>query len=132
MNLATQIVAIFVLVTMGLILNLFGITHYSDHYFMGILLAGATLIGITPGVFKPITDRYAAWKKKREWPAEEHIEYIRQIIRTDSEWLGHDPTARAITERYLKVLQKDWYQQPHPWIADFRSQIGLDPDYKKE
>lgn len=132
MNLASQIIAIFVLVAMGVTLNLFGITHYSNHYFLGILVAGTTLIVFTPGFFKPITDRYAAWKKKREWPPEAHIEYIRQVIRTDSEWLGHDPTARAITERYLKLLQKDWYQQSHPWIDEFRKQIGLDPYSKKE
>ena len=67
------------------------------------------------------------WKRKRKWNVELQLYHLRVMIMDDNRWLAHDKTASELTERYLKMLDDKWEQQPQEDISSFRKRIGLDP-----
>lgn len=72
------------------------------------------------------------WKRKRKWNAELQLYHLRIEVMSDLRWLGHDPIARELTERYLKMLDDKWEQLSVENISDFRRRIGLDPNYNRK
>lgn len=75
---------------------------------------------------------FKEWRRKRKWNAELQLHYLRIEVMSDARWLAHDNTARELTERYLKMLDDKWESQPREDIRDFRTRIGLDPNYNRE
>lgn len=80
-----------------------------------------------------LIDRFVKlWKDKMrraKWPAERQIEWMAIHVREDHQWLCHDPVARAITERHLEMLQREWQTVSVESISEFRKRIGLRPEH---
>jgi hypothetical protein len=70
--------------------------------------------------------RFRKWRKRRYW-ARFQLDYLRMMVSEDARWLAHDPTARALTERYEAMLRDDWYTGTSLPISTLRTQLGLDP-----
>lgn len=69
------------------------------------------------------------WLKKRrdrQWTAELQLEHLRIMVQEDHRWLANDPTASALTERYLAALAPDWFRRTHTGSGTFRRELGMD------
>ncbi len=71
----------------------------------------------------------ARWRRKRRWPVEMQIEYLRALVNEDARWMAHDPIVSALCERYQAALLDDWESQPIEGVSNFRRRIGLEPRY---
>lgn len=67
------------------------------------------------------------WRRKQIWSPDKQLYELRIQVQEDSRWLAHDPVARELTERYLRMLDDRWESQPREFIWKFRERIGLDP-----
>lgn len=74
---------------------------------------------------------YKAWRKRRYWKAR-HLEFLRAMIDDDYRWLAHEPLARKLADRYKRAASNNWYTLSHEPISDFRTRLGLDPDYNNK
>lgn len=77
---------------------------------------------------KKVIKLWREWRRKREWNAELQLYHLRVMVSSDNRWLAHNPIARELTERYLRMLADNWESQPQEDVSQFRERIGLDPN----
>lgn len=83
-------------------------------------------------VFKLIRGYFKGLLLRRQWPMSQQLDELRNVLWQDSRWMAHDPKVAALTERYLDLLQPDWYKRVVVPVHIFRKQLGCDPHEKKE
>jgi hypothetical protein len=62
------------------------------------------------------------------WLPDEQLRALREVVLADHRILGHNHLARAMTERYLALLQDDYSRRSHLSPRAFAQQVGLDPE----
>lgn len=96
------------------------------------LLAAALAVCIGLLAYRqPLALAWAMWRHKRRWPQSLQVECLRVALLSDNRWLASDPTARALTDRYLAMLADDWMSVSHEDTAQMRQRLDLDP-YRAE
>lgn len=83
-------------------------------------------------MLKLIAGYFKARMLRHQWPTSQQLDQLRNVILADSRWMSHDPKVAALTERYLDLLQPDWYARVVVPVHIFRKKIGCDPHEKKE
>jgi hypothetical protein len=73
-----------------------------------------------------LIDQFKAWRKRRYW-AQQHMDFVKRMVREDWRWLGTDHIANEMATRYLYATEDDWYSIAHEPIDKFRTRLGLDP-----
>ena len=76
-----------------------------------------------------IAGLWANYKRRRYWTAERQLENLRNMVQGDHQWLAHNKVADALTARYLAALEPDWMSRVHSCHANFRREIGLEPQH---
>lgn len=71
-------------------------------------------------------NRQAA-KRDAKWTPQMQMEHLRLMIQQDARWMAHVHIVDALTSRYLKALQPDWFRQIHVSSDNLRRQLKLDP-----
>jgi hypothetical protein len=64
----------------------------------------------------------------RRWKAYDQLKNLEEVIQQDRRWLAHDRKSRALTERYLALLQPDWEKQYCVHSSDLRTDLNLQPN----
>jgi hypothetical protein len=70
--------------------------------------------------------RFRQWRECRRW-AREQIPHLLTLLHEDSRWMASDPTAAALTARYLDALREDWYRVQFDGVSELRDRLGLNP-----
>jgi hypothetical protein len=87
-----------------------------------LALSSSAVLGVVRGWWR-------AWRHRRYWTAERQLENLRNMVQGDHRWLAHDKVADALTTRYLAALAPDWMSRVHACPANFRREIGLEPQH---
>lgn len=78
-------------------------------------------------MLKLIKGYFKARLLRRQWPLSQKLDQLRNVIWADARWMAHDPKVAALTERYLALLEPDWYTKEVEPVHIFRKKIGCDP-----
>jgi hypothetical protein len=70
--------------------------------------------------------RLKAWRERRYWQ-KRHLNFLRNMIRTDHQWLRADWRGGILLERYEKMLSTDWHKHDYEDIDDLRKRLGWCP-----
>ncbi len=61
------------------------------------------------------------------WSRHYQIRHLHGILLSDAQWLVNDPTAKALTERYLELVKDCWYDYQFEPIDKHRDRLWLNP-----
>lgn len=83
-------------------------------------------------ILTSLKEKFLAYQKKKQFPDSMCLQRARFMIKSDAQWMSHDPLAAAIYKRIEDLIAEDWYKRSVDHSSKFRQEIGLEPNYQKD
>ena len=94
-----------------------------------------TLFPRNPTLRERLSLWWKSYKQKRSdarWTPEMQMNHLRLMLQQDARWMAHVKTIAAVTERYERALDPQWFRMVHLSSDKFREHLGLNPNSEAE